>query len=181
MHHVQLTLYQRRRLQQITRSEDRFSARKAIALLELDNKSSMSKVSASLGITTRTLRNWIVDFQKSDLRVALKDQRSRHSGRPRKWNLRCQKHFEKALKVQPDQLGYQAVVWTVGLLSFHLQEKAGIKISSTSLRRRLHEQKYVWKRPRYQLLTDPQKRKKNQRTQVLVPSPQRKKCRFIRG
>jgi transposase len=85
------------------------------------------------------------------------------------------------MKVQPDQLGYQAVVWTVELLSFHLQKKTGIKISSTSLRRQLHEKKYVWKRPRYQLLTDPQKRKKNQRPYTLVPPPQREKRRFIRG
>lgn len=168
MHHAHLTTFQRRRLQQLSQSKDRFIARKAIAILELAQGATCAKVAETLGITTRTLRNWTRSFLSQDLRLALRDHRAGKSGRPRKWNRRCQHLFEDAVARQPNELGYQAVVWTAELLAIHIEKRAGVRLCSESVRHRLREQNYVWKRPKYQFITDTQKRKKNGDSQIVV-------------
>src|SRR4051812_39171447 len=54
-----------------------------------------------------------------------------------------------ALARDPRSCGYQATSWTVPLLRQYLQRRHGITISARTLRRRLHEADYRWKRPRY--------------------------------
>ena len=49
----------------------------------------------------------------------------------------------------PRGCGYQATSWTVPLLRHYLQQRHGITIGTRTLRRRLHEADYRWKRPRY--------------------------------
>ena len=53
-----------------------------------------------------------------------------------------------ALARDPRRCGYQATSWTVPLLAHDLAAK-GIAVSPRTLRRRLHEAGYRWKRPRY--------------------------------
>jgi transposase len=53
-----------------------------------------------------------------------------------------------ALARDPRRCGYQATGWTVPLLAHDLAAK-GIAVSPRTLRRRLHEAGYRWKRPRY--------------------------------
>jgi transposase len=48
----------------------------------------------------------------------------------------------------PRRCGYQATSWTVPLLAHDLAAK-GLAVSPRTLRRRLHEAGYRWKRPRY--------------------------------
>ena len=54
-----------------------------------------------------------------------------------------------ALALDPRTLGYRATTWTVPLLVGYLAEHSGIVVSARTLRRRLHELGYRWKRPRY--------------------------------
>src|SRR3954452_20178402 len=49
----------------------------------------------------------------------------------------------------PRRWGYQATRWTVPLQRHELQHRHGITVSARTLRRRLHEADYRWKRPRY--------------------------------
>ena len=49
----------------------------------------------------------------------------------------------------PRCCGYLATSWTVPLLVHDLATQEGIAISARTLRRRLHEADYRWKRPRY--------------------------------
>jgi transposase len=53
-----------------------------------------------------------------------------------------------ALARDPRRCGYQATSWTVPLLAHDLAAK-GLAVSPRTLRRRLHEAGYRWKRPRY--------------------------------
>ena len=56
----------------------------------------------------------------------------------------------RALLAQdPRRLGYRATTWTVPLLAGHLRAHDGCVVSARTLRRRLHEWGYRWKRPRY--------------------------------
>ena len=54
-----------------------------------------------------------------------------------------------ALARDPRACGYRATSWTVPLLAQHLRERHGIPIGGRTLRRRLREAGYRWKRPRY--------------------------------
>jgi transposase len=58
-------------------------------------------------------------------------------------------HYTAALARDPRGCGYQAASWTVPLLRHYLQQRQDITISARTLRRRLHEADYRWKRPRY--------------------------------
>jgi transposase len=49
----------------------------------------------------------------------------------------------------PRGCGYRATSWTVPLLAHHLRKRHGVSVSGRTLRRRLHETEYRWKRPRY--------------------------------
>ena len=49
----------------------------------------------------------------------------------------------------PRRCGYRATSWTVPLLAHYLATHEGTAISARTLRRRLHEADYRWKRPRY--------------------------------
>jgi hypothetical protein len=49
----------------------------------------------------------------------------------------------------PRRCGYQATSWTVPLLAHYLAVREGIAVSARTLRRRLHEAGYRWKRPRH--------------------------------
>jgi hypothetical protein len=58
-------------------------------------------------------------------------------------------------------LGYVGTGWTVPLLQQWLaDERPGPRLSAATLRRRLRERDYVWKRFRYVLRPDPQREKK---------------------
>jgi transposase len=53
------------------------------------------------------------------------------------------------LAVDPRTLGYRATTWTAPLLAHHLREREGLALSERTLRRRLRERRYRWKRPRH--------------------------------
>lgn len=181
MGQLQLTTYQHQRLRELTKSQSRFVSRKSIALLEIASGQTQEEVADSTGVDSRTIRRWIDEFRRADLRVALKDERRGRSGRKRIWSDKLEQQFLKAMRVQPNELGYQAVVWTVDLLRLHLEKKCGQGLSNSTLRRRLHERKFVWKRPKYQLLTDPEKRKKNRRASRVFPQEKEQLHVFVRG
>src|SRR5262249_49583578 len=89
---------------------------------------------------------------------ALLDQPGR--GRPRIGADDVPGLLRRALEQPPDAWGYQAVDWTVPLLCAFVAERGGATLSEDTVRRRLHELGYVWKRSRYVLPPDPEREKK---------------------
>lgn len=71
------------------------------------------------------------------------------SGRPRMAPVLTKELLERVLARDPRQDGYQATSWTVPLLATHLRRQYQCSLSEDTLRRRLHEYEYRWKRPRY--------------------------------
>src|SRR4051812_14820480 len=71
------------------------------------------------------------------------------SGRPRLAPLLTEQQLAQILAHDPRQDGYQATSWTVPLLVTHLRQHYQCSLSEDTLRRRLHEYEYRWKRPRY--------------------------------
>src|SRR5262249_4984109 len=56
--------------------------------------------------------------------------------------------------------GYPHASWTVPLLQEVLEAATGLSVSEDTLRRALHRLDYVCKRPRYDLVPDPEREKK---------------------
>jgi transposase len=71
------------------------------------------------------------------------------SGRPRAAPVLTAERLAAVLEVDPRTLGYRATTWTAPLLAQYLRTDHGLAVSERTLRRRLREQRYRWKRPRY--------------------------------
>jgi transposase len=79
--------------------------------------------------------------------VVLQDQP--RPGRPRVAACLTDRRLAAALRRDPRALGYRATTWTAALLASYCAERFRCAVSPRTLRRRLHEQGYRWKRPRY--------------------------------
>jgi transposase len=81
-------------------------------------------------------------------RVSSLEERGR-SGRPRAAPEVTEARILRELERVPLRLGYRTNVWAVPLLSEHLNERYGCRISPRTLRRRMREAGLRCKRPRY--------------------------------
>lgn len=94
-----------------------------------------------------SVRRWVERYLAERDMSALSDQR--RSGRPRLAAALTAPRLAEVFSLDPRHCGYLATTWTVPLLVHHLQEHDGLTLGADTLRRRLHEVGYRWKRPRY--------------------------------
>jgi transposase len=154
-----LSRSQRYRLrQQLTHTRDASLYRRTLALLELDKGKPLAQVARSLGVTRQTVYNWIDAYTQCFDPLALVE--GERSGRPATWTPELQELLQTLLHESPTEWNYHAVNWTVSLLQQQLATWDGRVLSGDTIRRRLHEMGYVWKRTRYVLPPDPDKEKK---------------------
>lgn len=135
--------------------------RRLLALLEVDKGRSIAEVAQELHVDERSVYRWINRYQAAGGQVQALEQRP-VAGRPAKWNRDLQDLLESALAQPPVEIGYPANTWTLPLLQAFLAVfLPGQEVSISTLRRRLREMGYVWKRFRHVLPPDPQEEKKN--------------------
>src|ERR1700750_89733 len=72
----------------------------------------------------------------------------KRSGRPRLTPALTDAKLRQLLTCEPCQFGYDANTWTVPLLAKH-RHTQGVVSSARTLRRRIHDAHFRWKRPRY--------------------------------
>ncbi len=77
--------------------------------------------------------------------------------------------LEALLAVPPRELGYPHASWTVPLLQEVLEIATELRVSEDTLRRVLHRLDYVCKRPRYDLIPDPEREKKTRHPAAAGP------------
>jgi transposase len=151
---------QRRALeQQLSCTHDAALFRRVLALLQIDQGQSVAQAARLVRVDRRSVYRWMERFADGHSLDALEDRRGQ--GRPCNWSEELAGLVESALAQPPHQLGYPANSWTVPLLQaflavFHPEQK----VSLSTLRRRLRESGYVWKRFRYVLAPDPEEEKK---------------------
>jgi transposase len=94
-----------------------------------------------------SVQRWVGYYLRSRDPGALAD--GQRPGRPRTAVALTPERLAALLDVDPRALGYRATTWTAPLLAHHLREREGLPLSERTLRRRLRERRYRWKRPRY--------------------------------
>jgi transposase len=120
--------------------------RRLEALLLVAEGHSVAEAARRCRVDRSSLHRWLAQYRAQHQATALRDRP--RSGRPCLHRTLTPRRLAAALARDPRRCGYQATSWTVPLLAHDLAAK-GIAISPRTLRRRLHEAGYRWKRPRY--------------------------------
>ena len=156
---IRLTASQRRGLeQQLRMTHDAGLFRRTLAVLEAADGRPIAETARLLRTSRVSVYQWIERYDRARHPDCLAD--SRGGNHPSLWTEELQSILSASLGGRPDDLGYQAVEWTVPLLREHLARYGEERPSATSIRRQLRALGYVWKRPRYVLEPDPERDKK---------------------
>lgn len=159
MNRLNLTRRERRVLQlQLTKTLDARVLRRTLAVTEFDQGRSVQEIAKMLGVTRQSIYNWVDIYRQSRDPTALGDQPGR--GRPRSLEEDEERLLETFLAASPQDFGYPHANWTRALLAELLEDVTGKGLSLDTLRRTIQRLNYVWKRPRYDLLPDPEHEKK---------------------
>ena len=107
----------------------------------------VSEAARRVRVARASVHRWVAAYLRTRDPAALADRRRR--GRGRAAPELTPDVVAATLARDPRALGYRATTWTVPLLASYLREHGGHLVSPRTLRRRLHEWGYRWKRPRY--------------------------------
>jgi len=156
---LNLTSWQRRRLRrQLAETEDVRVLRRTLAVLEFDHGRSAADIARMLGVTRQSIYGWVEVYSRDHDPTSLEDEAGR--GRPPLLDEDEEHLLESLLSISPQELGYPHGHWTVPLLQGALEIATGRRVSDDTIRRALRRMDYVWKRPRYDLIPDPEREKK---------------------
>jgi len=120
--------------------------RRLEALLLVAEGHPVAEAARRCRVNRSSVHRWLAQYQAEHEATALRDRP--RSGRPRLHHTLTPRRLAATLARDPRRCGYQATSWTVPLLAHDLAAK-GLAVSPRTLRRRLHEAGYRWKRPRY--------------------------------
>jgi transposase len=121
--------------------------RRLEALLFVAEGLSIREAARRVRVDRSSVHRWVTVYQQARDVAALVD--APRQGRPRAAKPLSPAKLAATLKHNPRQLGISATTWTVPLLTSYLNQSGKASISQRTLRRRLHEFGYRWKRPRY--------------------------------
>src|SRR5438105_3251969 len=159
MSRLQLSEEQCGRLERVLQqTKDVGVFRRALGVLEAAQGRSVTEIAQWLRVSRASVHEWIARYRRTGSLTCLLDHRG--GNRPSFWTGELQALLDATLRQQPDSFGYQAVEWTVPLLQEHLASWCGRRPAANTIRRQLHRLDYVWKRPRYQFVPDPEREKK---------------------
>lgn len=140
----------RRRLRQalatVTRARE---YRRVAAVLAVAEGESVTAVARQHRVDRTSVHRWVDRYLTTRAPAALAD--APRGGRPRLRALArlTDRRLAAILARDPRTLGYRTTTWTVALLAAHCAQRWHCAVSPRTLRRRLHEQGFRWKRPRY--------------------------------
>lgn len=159
MERYRLAAAERHRLEwQLHDTLDARVYRRTLAVLEISRGATVAEVAQTLGVTRQSVYNWLDRYGSRRNPQKLVDRA--RSGRPSLWRSPLRKMLRSSLETLLSRWGYWASRWTVPLLSQHLEQHAGRRLSEDTVRRELRRLGFVWKRSRYVLEPDPDAEKK---------------------
>jgi len=121
--------------------------RRVEALLLVAEGQTVAEAARRCHVDRSSVHRWLARYGAERDATALADRP--RSGRPRRSSRLTPRRLAAVLARDPRRCGYQATSWTAPLLAHYPAAQDGIAISARTLRRRLHEAGYRWKRPRY--------------------------------
>lgn len=121
--------------------------RRLQAVLRITEGRSVIEAARQAGVDRASVSRWVAAYSKHHAVEDLADRP--RAGRPREADDLDEELLAEALALDPRVVGYQATSWTVALLATFLREEHGCLISPHTVRRRLREHRWRWKRPRY--------------------------------
>jgi putative transposase len=127
------------------RSPDPAVRLRAHIILLLADGWTWSIIVAVLFTSSSTIRRWQLRFPDGGIDALL----GRRCGRRSTWT-----HWWAVLlttwvlRMTPRDFGFYRSRWTCATLAIVFEEREGIRVSAETVRRRLHEQELVWRRPR---------------------------------
>jgi transposase len=121
--------------------------RRVEALLLVAEGHSVAEAARHCHVDRSSVHRWLARYGAGRDATALADRP--RGGRPRQSSRLTPRRLAVVLARDPRRCGYRATSWTVPLLAHYLAAQEGVAISARTLRRRLHEADYRWKRPRY--------------------------------
>jgi len=121
--------------------------RRLEAVLLVAEGESVSEAARRVRAARVSVQRWVARYLRARDPHTLADRP--RPGRPRAATALTPGRLTAVLARDPRTLGYRATTWTVPLLAHHLHEREGLAASDRTVRRRLREHRYRWKRPRY--------------------------------
>lgn len=143
-----LTPEQRQELEKFVWSAVWRIGRRALAILLSDAMFTIDQLTTICGADERSIRNWLDAYEAEGLQGL---EEAPRSGRPRQTTSEQDQTIAQTVEQSPTRAGCLRTVWTVLSLGAHLVGK-GIHIGPDTLRRRLHELQFRWRRPRLAIL-----------------------------
>jgi len=120
--------------------------RRVAAVLAVASGHSVADSARQFHVDRSSVHRWVLEYLATRDPGELADGARR--GRPRCGDIST-RELATILRRDPRALGYRATTWTVDLLACYCAEHLRRAISPRTLRRRLHQHGYRWKRPRY--------------------------------
>ena len=137
----------RRRLEQALQGErDARRYRRLEAVLAVASGGRVAAVATRMRAERSTVHRWCERHRSDRDAQALSDRPGR--GRHRVAPQLTRTALARWLRSDPRKAGVEANLWTVPMLSAHLRAQ-GLSISARTLRRRIREARFRWKRRRY--------------------------------
>ena len=116
--------------------------------LVLDDGKTQEQIAKFLGYGTKKVSYWCVHGEPDNLE-SLRDKRM--EGNNRKATPEYIEMLLEIVEKEPQELGYEFGRWTADRLATYLEEKTGIKLSSSQVRRILERKKHVYIWAKYRL------------------------------
>lgn len=137
---IRLTRQAKDKLLQVARSRsDRRRARRAKALLGLHHGKSVQQVADETGLSRQAVYNLQKRYtERQAQRVQDRLTDAQHTGRPPEKQRLAMRILRKLLRRSPRRYGYDAVEWTVPMLSEEVQKTSGVSVSRRTIRRALN-------------------------------------------
>ena len=138
---------QRRLSKTLKQTSDVRLFRRLQAVLRVAEGDSIGSAARLSKVSRRSVHRWVQVYRQRHQPEDLLD--APRVGRPRETEGWAEAKLAELLAQDSRRLGYGATTWTVPLLTTYLRQECGCPLSERTLRRRLHEDGWRWKRPRY--------------------------------
>ena len=142
------TRHDRKRLtKSLAHAQEARFFRRLQAVLFVAEGVSVSEAARRARVDRSTLHRWLGRYLQRRDPQDLAD--APRTGRPSVAEAITDSAGAALLARDPRREGFAATTWTVPLLTTYLARRSGRQVSARTLRRRLHQLGYRWKRPRY--------------------------------